>query len=151
MVLSDRIALLNEGQVQQCATPAVIYSEPANLFVASFIGSPPMSLLDGAYCAGLPGLGERQADSAMVGVRPANVRVSAQPVAHAIEVKVILVEPTGADLWVVGEWRDQRIKGRADPGEHVVAGQQAFFTIRPECLYLFDKANGTNVHSRGSF
>jgi multiple sugar transport system ATP-binding protein len=150
MVLSDRIALLNAGQVQQCATPAEIYSEPANLFVASFIGSPPMSLLDGTCCAGLPGLGERHADGVMVGVRPADVRVSAQPVAHAIETKVVLVEPTGADLWVVGEWRDQRIKGRADPGEHMVPGQQVFFTLRPECLYLFDKTNGESVRSRGS-
>jgi len=155
MALSDRIALLNEGQVQQCATPAEIYAEPANLFVASFIGSPPMSLLDGAHCAGLPGLGEclgaRRADSVTVGIRPADVRVSAQSAAHAIEAEVLLVEPTGADLWVVGVWRDQRIKGRADPGEHMVAGQQVFFTIRSECLYLFDKANGENVHSRGSF
>jgi multiple sugar transport system ATP-binding protein len=155
MALSDRIALLNEGQVQQCATPAEIYSEPANLFVASFIGSPPMSLLDGAHSAGLPGLSERlgarHADGVTVGVRPSDVRVSAQPVTHAIEAKVLLVEPTGADLWVVGTWRDQRIKGRADPGVQLVAGQQVFFTIRPEYLYLFDKANGVNVHSRGSF
>jgi len=150
MVLSDRIALLNAGQVQQCATPEQIYTEPANLFVASFIGSPPMSLLDGAYCAGLPGFGERHADGVMVGVRPADVRVSAQPIAHAIEAKVLLVEPTGADLWVVGEWRDQRIKGRADPGEQMVPGQEVFFTLRPDSLYLFDKTNGESVHSRGS-
>jgi len=154
MALSDRIALLNAGQVQQCATPAAIYTEPANLFVAGFIGSPPMSLLDGALCAGLPGLDERlgasRADGVTVGVRPADVRVSTQPAAHAIEAEVLLIEPTGADLWVVGAWRNQRIKGRADPGEHVVAGQQVFFSIRPKCLYLFDKANGESVHSRGS-
>jgi sn-glycerol 3-phosphate transport system ATP-binding protein len=149
MALSDRIALLNEGRVQQCATPAEIYGRPANLFVASFIGSPPMNLLDGARCAGLGVVRERlaplRAEDVTVGVRPTDVRVSTTPAANAIEAEALLVEPTGADLWVVGAWRDQRIKGRAEPGEHVVAGQRVYLAIPGERLYLFDRESGESM------
>ena len=149
MVLSDRIALLNEGRVQQCDSPKEIYGRPANLFVASFIGSPPMNLLDGARCAELAVVRERlgslRAGDVTVGVRPTDVRVSTTPAANAIEAEALLVEPTGADLWIIGGWREQRIKGRADPGEHVVVGQRVFLVVPSERLHLFDTASGQNI------
>jgi multiple sugar transport system ATP-binding protein len=153
MALSDRIALLHEGRVQQCAAPAEIYGRPANLFVAGFIGSPPMNLLDGARCAGLAVVRERlgslRAGDVTVGVRPTDVRVSTEPVADAIEAEALLVEPTGADLWVVCVWHGQRIKGRAQPGERVVAGQRIFLAVPGERLYLFDRAGGERLPGQG--
>ncbi|KPL27243.1 MAG: hypothetical protein AMJ72_09920 [Acidithiobacillales bacterium SM1_46] len=151
MVLSDRIALLNEGRVQQCAAPDEIYSAPANLFVAGFIGSPPMNFLDGTAAVALSSvrgrLGPLDPWTVTVGVRPADVRVRTTPAEHALGVEVSLVEPTGSDLWVVGRWEGHRIKGRAEPGEHVVIGQHAHFVIPPERVYLFDKESGARVQS----
>ena len=64
MVLSDRIAVMKDGVVQQFAPPMTVYSDPANVFVASFIGSPQMNFLP----ASIAGRGE--GESVVIGVRP---------------------------------------------------------------------------------
>ena len=64
MVLSDRIAVMKDGIMQQFAVPMTVYNEPANQFVASFIGSPQMNFLPGRIA------GSATATTAMVGVRP---------------------------------------------------------------------------------
>lgn len=152
LALSGRIALLDHGQIQQCGTPLEIYEQPANLFVASFIGAPPMIVLDGARCTELAAARERVDPELLgrlwLGIRPADVRVTARPADHAIAAEVLLAEPTGAELWVVGAWQDQRIKGRAAPGEQINPGQRAYFSIRPACLHVFDKSSGKVVTSR---
>jgi len=151
MVLSDRIALVHEGRVQQCAAPGEIYSDPANQFVAGFIGNPPMNFLDGSVGATLESvrnrLGSRRPETVALGVRPADVRVSAIAEEHALRLEASLVEPTGSDLWVVGEWEGNRLKGRARASESLEAGGHVFFMIPPERIYFFDKESGARVRS----
>ena len=90
ITLGDRVAVMNEGCLQQCGTPTALYERPANLFVASFLGSPPMNLIDarlapeGAWIGDvcLPVTAEQQAGvtqpEVVVGVRPEDVRLVSQ-------------------------------------------------------------------------
>lgn len=143
MVMSDRIAILSEGRIQQCGTPKEVYEEPANLFVAQFIGSPPINILDGALLdevEDLRPMREKLTDkNVIIGVRPADIDVYAKDQNGALAAEVTLLEPTGSDLWVVGRWRDQKIKGRGVAGEEISTGQKAYFRIPPDKVYVFNK------------
>ena len=83
MTLADRIAVLNEGHLQQLGTPQELYDSPANQFVAGFIGSPAMSFLN------------EQEDSCVVGVRPHDVALSSEPTEGALAVEVEASEMLG--------------------------------------------------------
>jgi len=148
MVLSQRIAVLREGRVQQCGTPSEIYHAPANLFVATFVGSPGMNVLPGERIAGEPALARYAAGVAgpvVIGVRPADVGVAASPSGDAIAAPVTVVEPTGPETWVVGDWRGIRIKGHAKPGALLAPGATAWFEIPEERIYRFDAASGARL------
>jgi multiple sugar transport system ATP-binding protein len=145
MVLSDRLAVLQGGRVQQCGTPLELYEDPANLFVAGFIGSPPMNLLEGEGLAALPAAGRPRAGepaALVAGVRPADVTATPRPEPGAVEAELTLVEATGAECWVVGRWRGQRLTGRGGRPADWVDATRAFFRIPPERIYLFDRATG---------
>ena len=149
MTLSDRIAVLSGGRLQQCGTPEEVYAAPVNRFVAGFIGSPPMNFLPGALIAEEATLRARFAphDSGrtIAGLRPADMTVHAGAAPGRLPMEVSLVEPTGSDTWVVGEWRGQRIKGRAATGERIVPGTHAYFAPVPQSVHLFDAASGERL------
>jgi multiple sugar transport system ATP-binding protein len=97
MTLGQRIAVLNEGRLEQVDAPEALYQRPANRFVARFIGSPPMNVLDGpaAALASPAALRDRVAGEALaVGVRPHDVRLVA-PAGASIAGAVAVVEPLG--------------------------------------------------------
>ena len=116
MTLADRIVVLRQGQVEQIGTPLELYNEPANTFVAGFIGSPSMNFLPATISAGDDGapvlslLGEVLPDIPLpasvsagtkitVGVRPQSIRL-AEPGAASIEITTKLVEALGAETVV---------------------------------------------------
>jgi multiple sugar transport system ATP-binding protein len=97
MTLGQRIAVLNEGRLEQVDAPEALYQRPANRFVARFIGSPPMNVLDGpaAALASPAALRDRVVREALaVGVRPHDVRLVA-PAGARIAGAVAVVEPLG--------------------------------------------------------
>jgi multiple sugar transport system ATP-binding protein len=118
MSMADKIGVMNDGVLQQYDSPTKVYDEPANLFVAQFVGSPIMNVVDceitatpGGAGLRLPGasdavmLGPRAAsklregvaaDELMLGIRPEAIAVSRAPVAGAIAARVHLIEPMGA-------------------------------------------------------
>jgi sn-glycerol 3-phosphate transport system ATP-binding protein len=108
MTLADRLVVMNAGVVEQSGTPAEIYDEPASLFVASFVGSPAMnvlegvadgnrvSLLAGRYALPFAGAAPAGQTPVAVGVRPEAVRLVAPGTPGALEGKVDLVEELGA-------------------------------------------------------
>lgn len=146
MALSDRVAVLQGGRIQQCGAPMEVYQNPANLFVAGFIGSPPINVLDAALFDDLvtTDIGVNARD-VVVGVRPADITVWAEPRDHALAGEVLLCEPTGNDLWVVGRCGNQRIVGRGPAAAPLAAGGKAYFEYSPERLYLFERASGGRV------
>ena len=145
MVLSQRIAVLRDGRVQQCGTPSEIYHAPANLFVATFVGSPEMNVLPAERVAGEPALARLAVPAegkVVLGVRPADIRVAAAASKGAIAARVTVVEPTGPETWVVGEWQGIRIKGRAAPGAQLAPGATAWFGMPEERIFGFDAETG---------
>ncbi len=148
MALSDRIAVLDRGVVQQCGAPQEVYHKPANMFVAGFIGSPSMNFLDGALLQDvgwaktlLERAGGREA---VVGVRPGDIVVG-QGGDSSLEVEVTLLEPTGGDVWVDGIYQGVPIKGRLAEGAEVKPGEVARFQIPVEKCHLFEKESGNRI------
>jgi multiple sugar transport system ATP-binding protein len=145
MVLSDRIAVLYQGRIMQCGHPIDVYRRPANLFIAEFIGSPPINVMDGSMLKDVRGLRPvlKQFEKAdiVVGIRPSDMVVSAQGDEAAIEAEVVLVEPTGSDVWADCVWRGIKIKGRVPAEENIAPGGRAFFKIPPEKIHIFDQTS----------
>jgi multiple sugar transport system ATP-binding protein len=120
MTMGDRVAVMRDGRLAQCAPPEVLYDEPADLFVAGFMGSPAMNLLrariDGgdvvighqrlaltdAVWAARPALRLFNGRDVVVGIRPESVAQSANgPIAgRTLELDVALTEALGSDLLV---------------------------------------------------
>jgi multiple sugar transport system ATP-binding protein len=120
MTLGDRVAVLRDGVLQQCDTPQVLYNRPINLFVAAFIGSPPMNLFEGTLAAdggslllgsqrlALPGdaaarpgaLLDYSGRKVIVGMRPESFSAASDGAANAFQADVDLVESLGSDLLV---------------------------------------------------
>src|SRR5882724_11779337 len=111
MTMADTIVVMNGGRVEQIGTPLDLYDEPANLFVAGFIGSPAMNFLPGRIVASPPGHGVQIAEGCVIpvpgsggprdrevvlGVRPEHFNIGES----CVQVQVIVVEPTGADTQV---------------------------------------------------
>jgi multiple sugar transport system ATP-binding protein len=167
MTLGDRICVLDAGAIAQCDTPHVLYSAPANLFVATFIGSPQMNVLGaelalegqsaqvrgGGFSFVLPRRGSYATGSVKIGLRPEHLRLADEEErkreAHLLTATVSVVEPMGAETYVYLECPPAR------PGEHVVArvpeelaprpGANAAFTADPTRIHVFDAVTGVRL------
>ena len=110
MTLGDRIAVLSAGRLQQIGHPQEVYDHPANVFVAGFIGSPPMNLLRGSVREGQVSAGDLVFARAgvpdadvIVGIRPEGLRlVGADDAGPGFELHVDVVEPLGDEVMVHG-------------------------------------------------
>lgn len=166
MVLSDLIAVMRAGVLQQLGPPMTVFRDPTNLFVASFIGSPAMNILGatveadgGALCcrvAGqalrLPPTAAREAARAgmgagrrvLFGVRPTDVVVQA---AGDVQLSgtVTLVEPIGPLAYVDLEVGGYAVKATADPDLALSIGDQVAVSLAPGRIYLFDPETETRL------
>ncbi len=137
MTLADRIVVLEAGKVAQIGTPRDLYENPANLFVAQFIGSPRMNLI-GANALKLPGMPK---DAAHVGIRPEHISLADAGAGH-VKGTVDVLEYLGADTFVVMDCADAgqvtvRIMGDTD----LVPGDKAELSFLDSRVHYFD-ANG---------
>jgi ABC-type sugar transport system ATPase subunit len=149
MTMSDRIAVMHEGVLQQFGTPGEVYNRPANLFVAGFIGAPAMNLLHGraeqggfAHPALRLAVAGMAAPEMVLGLRPEDVTLGDGPFAA----RVRLVEPTGheqiAQLDIEG---GDTLTIRADAEAPLTAGQTLRWGVRAARLHLFDATKGTRL------
>ncbi|HWI40780.1 MAG TPA: ABC transporter ATP-binding protein, partial [Verrucomicrobiae bacterium] len=117
MSLSDRIAVMNRGVIQQCAPPSEIYLKPANVFVAGFMGSMPINLIPAKVtsrspftveCGGVllqPQVrGAPQGDSVTVGMRPEDLNVFPTRTPGSTAIRISLIEPAGSFFWIDFHW-----------------------------------------------
>jgi len=174
MTLGDRIAVMSAGRLQQLGVPQEVYDRPATVFVAGFIGSPPMNLLRGIAAGGRvvagtfafpqAGLGD---GPVTVGVRPEAFRpVSGDSSGPRVEVAVDVVEPLGDEVLVhgtvdalaaqSGAERDEAtlladggtrapVTIRLDPGHRPRAGDLLTVTVDPSRIHLFDATSGERL------
>ena len=153
MTLADRIVIMEGGAIQQIGTPDQIYRDPANTFVAGFIGSPPMNLIEGRVeggtfraagveVAGVPVEGARDV---ILGVRPEDCHVQSEG-AH-LKGQVFGVEPTGDLTYLTLKAGDKlvEIKARRDYRKELDTGEAVAFDLSH--LYYFDKATGQRIRT----
>jgi multiple sugar transport system ATP-binding protein len=127
MVLGDAVAVLRAGRVEQVASPRELYAQPATPFVASFVGTPPMSLLRG--CDGRAGplrSAARPAGECVLGVRAEHVHL--QP---AGDLPVAAVEDHGHEVHVVVETSAGRLLARVPPGAAPRVGERVGVRVEP--------------------
>jgi multiple sugar transport system ATP-binding protein len=132
MTLGSRIAVMKDGLVQQLGTPAQIYGQPANLFVASFIGSPTMNLLSAAQSP-IP----VPAGAVTLGVRPEHVLMDP---ASSWRATVGLIEPTGADTYVIVQAGAQALTLRVAPEVQLSTGDVVGLALPAGQAHWFDAA-----------
>jgi sn-glycerol 3-phosphate transport system ATP-binding protein len=151
MSMADQVVLLNEGRVEQDATPAELYARPASLFAAAFIGTPPMSLLrleagaDGAVIAGSdgPAVAPVAAAGAILGVRPEEVALTDGP---GLAVTVVSAEFLGAETVLsctIGTG-SETIQARIQ-GHHALRPGSALRLRLPPPVHLFDATTGRRL------
>jgi multiple sugar transport system ATP-binding protein len=160
MALADRIAIMNEGLLQQAATPAEVYQHPANLFVAQFIGSPVMNVSraslrtengqttvvfgDGDGSFAFPDELHRQIAAAgdpdpdlIVGIRPENVLVVRQEAQGYIPVEAHIIEPLGAYDIVDLKLGQQFLRARTASGYVEKAGDIVWAKLEEAQTHFF--------------
>ncbi|WP_339853652.1 sn-glycerol-3-phosphate ABC transporter ATP-binding protein UgpC [Roseovarius nubinhibens] len=145
MTMADKIIVLNAGRIEQIGTPSEIYHNPASTFVASFMGAPPMNLLDARFEAGqvringgTPLLPASGSGPVTVGIRPEDAELSPEgPLGFDIQI----VEELGGHRLLHGQLADQPFTLHV--GKEVEARPGAArVNLRPEALRLFDKTTG---------
>ena len=145
---------MNKGVIQQLDAPEVIYNDPANLFVAGFIGSPSMNLLqgrlrDGAFQCGelsVPGLGGGTRDGVVLGIRPEDVTVAAAG-AGLTDAKVYAFELTGESVLVTVTLAGRHFSARADRHFRCQIGQDVGIAFQSARAYLFDAASEERIRA----
>ena len=147
MTLADRVAILEGGKLMQLAPPKEIYNDPANLFVAQFIGSPPMNLLKGALDGGAFVSGDVRIDvastvresSATLGVRPEDCKVVAPGVGQ-LNATLYATELLGDHTLVSATVGDAIVTVKAAKDFEGAIDTPVGIAIEPSALYLFDSA-----------
>jgi multiple sugar transport system ATP-binding protein len=159
MTMADKIVVMNHGNVEQAGPPLELYDRPANLFVAGFIGSPAMNMMEGRIEGGrfhavdgalwpLPpanghGGAPGEQRPAIYGIRPEHLRLAA---GDGIPATVQVVEPTGSETQVL-----MRVGGGAPMvgafRERIAARPGELLPILPEpsLVHLFDRETGRRL------
>ena len=153
MTLADRVAVMNHGRIQQLGSPNDIYNDPANLFVAGFIGSPAMNLLQGTVSEGafsttggkaIASVPSSHNGTAVLGVRAEDISVS--PVDEGdISGSVYATENTGESVLVTANLGAQRLTCKGDRHLKVEINESIGLKIRPDQIYLFDPDSGNRI------
>ena len=165
MTMGDRLAILNDGRLQQVGKPTAVYENPINRFVAGFSGSPSMNFLDvdvvqdgDAVALVNEAAGFRlnlsteyvtdnvlAAESYTLGVRPENVRIHENPAGdEAATTTVEVVEPIGSDNYVHLDLGEDFLV-RSKPSIKPEPGDEVGVSFVEEAIHLFDESTGRNV------
>jgi multiple sugar transport system ATP-binding protein len=157
MTMADRIVIMNRGEICQVGTPLEVYSKPANRFVASFIGTPPMNFFEGRLEAGAAGpvvvlegglrlaiprqdLAAHDGHAVVLGVRPERVALGGDAHPHAARVSAVVdeVEPLGHDVIVSARCEAGPFQMVAEIYEPIKRLDRLDFWFDMSHAYLFD-------------
>jgi multiple sugar transport system ATP-binding protein len=165
MTMGDRVCVLKDGYLQQVDTPRNLYDRPDNVFVAGFIGSPAMNLLDvdldqsGAVLGGrsfplpretMAKLAADNCTTATLGFRPESVQLVGEGQGFPFE--VVVVEELGSDAYAYGTMHTSRSKEgdklltlRVDARKPPMKGETVHIQINPDEAHVFSTADGHRV------
>jgi ABC-type sugar transport system ATPase subunit len=143
MVMSDRIAVMNNGVLQQFDEPMKIYRAPMNVFVAGFIGSPQMNLLPGEMAPGGHGSGR------LVGLRPHDLAPTANGGSDAFTLtgELALIEPAGPLHYLDVDVGGQLVKATCVEPNGLFPGATVTLSAPVQAVHLFDRESGLRVNA----
>ena len=159
MTLARRIAVLDKGRLLQFGTPQEIYRKPVDTFVAGFVGSPAMNLIQGSVNNGVQFVGKGglrfplpfvpEASAITLGFRPEDVEISVREQPGYCAGTVYVVEELGDETFVILESGDcgdgVRITARVSPDFSVRADQALWFRPRADRVHVFDGGSGLRI------
>jgi multiple sugar transport system ATP-binding protein len=158
MGLSDRLAVLQNGIVQQCDRPSRVYRYPANIFVAGFIGIPAMNILPATIRRKQPLEIELSgqifstsmlhlpvSESILAGIRPEDLLAQRTRQEGGLVMTVSVTEPAGSITWVELEGKDLKLRAIAKPEEDLRPGERCYLSIPPDRISLFDAQTGARL------
>jgi ABC-type sugar transport system ATPase subunit len=154
MSISDRVAIMRLGRIEQVGTPEEVYARPCSTYVARFVGSPQMDILEGAFVR-LDGVTRYQVGTVAfavpdrvadpfagrdvdLGIRPEHVRVGHDGAPATVRV----VQPLGPVTIVTLDWPDGRLTARLPGISRLEAGQDTTVALDPEHILIFDRQSG---------
>jgi multiple sugar transport system ATP-binding protein len=167
MTMGHRIAVMNRGVLQQIGTPQDVYRRPANVFVATFLGAPPMNMIDGALESADGGWRFRGEDvdvtlseevlsppelaheiqargAVKLGLRPEHIKLAAPGEDGGFPGRVKFLEPVGSDLYLTVEAGGTTVQVRTDPDSPLQAGDAVSLTFDRWRVHVFG-ADGHNL------
>src|SRR5437762_936152 len=158
MTMGSRVVVLRRGQVEQVGTPLGLYRQPANRFVATFLGSPAMNLWPGALDGGtvraagaevaMPPSSRAAVAAAAgfeVGVRPEDVALAAAPGPGRAPARVVVVEPMGNETIAVLDAGGTRVVARGPADLPSRPGSTLWFSVAPDRVLFFESATGRRI------
>ena len=162
MTMADRIAILNEGRVVQIGTPSELYYKPVNLFVAGFVGSPPMNFFDvslkydekrgyildaGDFEVKLPkelaDLITKSSSSTelILGIRPEDIVISKEPIEDSFVAEIYLVEPLGPETIVNLRVGGYVFKAKVLGEFQALPGDKVYVKFKVSRIHVFEKTS----------
>jgi len=161
--MGTTIAILNKGKIEQVGEPDIIYNSPKNLFVAGFIGSPPMNMLDGSLKKAngslhldigfmnykLPNemqkLDEGKYKEIVLGIRPEDVLISKEAVNKSIRAIIDIIEPMGREYEIHLDVAGKSIICVLRKIENLEIGEEVYLTFNDKKIHLFNKNTKENI------
>lgn len=174
MTMADRIVVMKDGYIQQVGSPKELFKNPANKFVASFIGSPAMNFITGTYKKGtfigelepksvnptglnsfiykVPAkyknaLAKYEGKKVVFGVRPEdiNIKKKGKNNKDGVAINCDYVELLGYDLMVYTYILGNKIVVKSQEGTNVMMGNNAVISFNPDAIYFFDAKDGKRI------
>ncbi len=156
MTLATRIAVMRNGRIEQWGTPEAIYQRPATTYVATFVGAPPMNLLNAVWRDGglridgsdvvlpIPRPERAKADKTILGIRPEALNQTGEGVSMPLQIDV--AELTGPDLIVTGRIGTQRLVASLPARQRVDPGVTLTLSLPPDQVHFFDVETGLRLN-----
>ncbi|MBW1999187.1 MAG: ABC transporter ATP-binding protein [Deltaproteobacteria bacterium] len=161
MTMGDRIAVMNEGHLEQVGTPAELYHNPRNIFVAGFIGSPPMNMLEGRlegkngdlvidlkFCIyKLPKKARElkkktPSPEVILGIRPEDITITKESKRNSFEATIVHIELIGKESNVYLEAGGSFLTAIRSSTRDLRAGDRVWLSFDEERIHVFDQESG---------
>jgi sn-glycerol 3-phosphate transport system ATP-binding protein/multiple sugar transport system ATP-binding protein len=154
MTLASRIVIMRDGIVQQIGSPLEVYDRPANAFVAGFIGSPEMNIMEGEVADGRLALGGNVAFDVPAGTASGAVTAGIRPEAltpakGGVPFEVQGIEQLGSQTLFIGMMGDHRIRAMTGRRDDIALGDTIELDVDPAAIHLFDRASGERRGAAG--
>ena len=164
MSMGDRIAILNDGVLEQVGTPIEIYENPKNLFVVGFIGNPPINIIEGTLIerngefivefgfssyqlsSGIEIMKKTKTLEIMLGIRPENITITKESRENAIQAEVEVVEPLGRENIFHLRINDKPLIAVSITNKDLNVGEKVWISFDTNRIHIFDKISQKKIN-----